>query len=135
MLAGNSPAQALECASADMARLLPGTWRSFGDHQVIVIFRDGDAYAWTYERGPGVKTERWGEKAAAAAAGIVEKTEGCRAWLSGKYTRYDGRGRQGLSAIGWPMTWTFTITQSDRASAEGSGYGREVFTLRWFKEP
>jgi len=135
VLVASFPAQADECRGADSETLLKGTWRSGTDQHVMIISREGDKLSWTYERGPGVQTDRWGEKAAATGAGIVEKIDGCRAFLAGYYTRYEGRDARSRPAVGWPMTWKFMITEPDQAASEGLGYGREAFYMRWHKAP
>lgn len=124
-------ARSAGCDQADGEHWLVGTWR--GEFQTMTIRRDGGSYRWDFERVAGASSDRWGDKSPAAAAGVVEKTEGCRALLKGRYTRYDGPGQKGRPAVGWPMEWKFLNVGPHEVLSEGLGYGRETFKMRWRK--
>ncbi len=124
-------ARSAECASAGSEHWLVGIWR--GEFQTMTIRREGGSYLWDFERVAGASSDRWGDKSPAVATGVVEKTEGCRALLKGRYTRYDGPGQKGRPAVGWPMEWKFLNVGPHEVLSEGLGYGREPFKLRWRK--
>lgn len=108
-----------------------GKWHS--TKTTVVIQRESNALAWTYDREEGLATERWGEKAAAKAAGRVEKIEGCKAILKGAYTAYYGRGSTSRPAVGWPMEYIVELSAPGLLIGEGIGYGREPFRVMWRK--
>jgi hypothetical protein len=131
----SSMAMAGDCDGVTPETWLAGTWEAAVDAQTMVVRRTGGSLVWTYDRKAGVTSERWGEKVAAAGSGTVDALDGCRAFLKGHYTRFDGQGQRGRPAIGSPLEWKFLQTAPGIVASEGLGYGRETFRLRWTKVP
>lgn len=131
----SSGAMAQDCDGVTPEGWLAGTWQAASDLQTLVVRRDGAKLVWTYDRKAGVRSEKWGDKVAAAGSGTVETLDGCRAILKGHYTRYDGPGQRSRPPVGSPMEWKFLQTAPGVVTSEGLGYGRQPFLLRWRKLP
>ncbi len=131
----SSGAMAQDCDGVTPEAWLAGTWQAASDLQTLVVRRDGVKLVWTYDRKAGVRSEKWGDKVAAAGSGTVEMLDGCRATLKGRYTRFDGPGQRGRPPVGSPMEWKFLQTAPGVVTSEGLGYGRAPFRLQWRKLP
>ena len=121
-----------DCEGQAAEQWLAGVWHSAfaGDDKVTVeIRRAGSEFVWKYDRGAGVVTQRWGQKATAQATGKVTLVDGCTVELRGRYSAYGGT----QMAVGTPMEYSMVFDGRLTMSGSGLGFGRERFRDRWVK--
>ena len=84
-------------------------------------------YAW--ERHPGLRTKRWGEKAAAKGRGQVTRLAGCAVEMKGLYVESASE-----AMVGREMFFKLSLLESNMMRGQWYGAGRIWLEVSWRKE-
>ena len=120
------------CFNMPVKDWLVGKW-SFGT-SIWIFKQDGDAFVWSWVRGPGEISPRWGLKKTAEGEGKVSEIEGCRLQMIGEYTSYDDSPSG--SAVGNELVYKLEALEELLMKGTGYGFGKsEYSTLMHKVEP
>lgn len=91
----------------------------------------GDELIWSWVRGEGLVTQKWGLKKPAKGEGKVTNIEGCSLRLNGTYTSYDGSSAG--DAVGDEIIYKLEMFNGTSMEGTGYGHGKEDYNVRMYK--